>query len=139
MSTTITANTAPLKRAATERPQRRRVMRTKAVSTRRGEEHEEMIQKKLQRATKSFEMPDSTFMTAGYKPQQVEDPIMDESLNRLRIKQEDIVSIANNEDNSFANLQKSLRQRGCVTNGFLQENLHLYVQHVKSVKGGQAA
>ena len=64
----------------------------------------------------------------------MEDPLMEESMNRLRVKEEDIVSIVNNEDDSFRKLQQSLRKRGCVTNGFLQENLHLYVQHVKDIK-----
>ena len=115
-------------------------MRSKTVSTRRGEEQEERMQRKLQRATKSFELPQraSTFNSACRR-EDVVDAIMEESMNRLRVREEDIVSIVNNEDDSFRKLQQSLRKRGCVTNGFLQENLHLYVQHVRHVKGGMAA
>ena len=116
-------------------------MRSKTVSTRRSEEQEEIKQRRMKRSTRSFELPPraATF----HQETSVEDPLMEESMNRLRVKEEDIVSIVNNEDDSFRKLQQSLRKRGCVTNGFLQENLHLYVQHVRNVKvrqqGGMAA
>lgn len=38
------------------------------------------------------------------------------------------------EDEAFRVLKQSLRQRGCVTNAFLKENVHLYIQHVKQVR-----
>jgi hypothetical protein len=38
------------------------------------------------------------------------------------------------DDEAFRNLKKSLRQHGCVTNGFLKENVHFYVRHVKDVR-----
>lgn len=120
-------------------------MRSTAVSTRRGEEQDEILQRRLNRATKSSELPQraAPFSTPKQQLPEVEDPLMEESLERLRVREEDIVGIVNNEDDSFRKLQHTLRKRGCVTNGFLQENLHLYVQHVKEVKvrqqGGMAA
>jgi hypothetical protein len=54
-------------------------------------------------------------------------------MNSLGYSQEDIISILN-EDDEFRILQRSLRQRGCVTNGYLKENIHFYVLHVKETR-----
>lgn len=35
---------------------------------------------------------------------------------------------------NFRNLQMALRRRGCVTNTYLQMNVHKYVQHVRNKK-----
>lgn len=40
-------------------------------------------------------------------------------------------------DANFRRLKESLRSRGCVTNGYLQQNMHRYVQHVRSVKAAR--
>ena len=51
----------------------------------------------------------------------------------LSYTHQDIESIVL-EDEAFQVLKKSLRQKGCVTNAYLKENVHLYVQHVKQVR-----
>jgi hypothetical protein len=38
------------------------------------------------------------------------------------------------DDENFRKLQASLRSRGCITNGYIQQNLHKYVQHVRVAK-----
>lgn len=57
----------------------------------------------------------------------------DEAMKLLAFSQEDVVSIAE-DDQAFRTLKASLRQRGCVTNTYLYENLHHYVRHIKDVR-----
>jgi len=121
------------------------LMRSNTVSTRRREEQEERRRKKRGlRPTKSFpEKREQQQQQQPYVPkraltQQEVDFIFEQSLNALRVTKEDMVSIVNNEDDSFRKLQQSLRKRGCVTNGFIKESMHLYVQHMKHVKAARS-
>jgi len=45
----------------------------------------------------------------------------------LRFSQHDVESMAM-DNQAFHRIQKSLKQRGCVTNAFLSQSLHLYVK-----------
>lgn len=60
------------------------------------------------------------------------DSVFDADMQKLSYSNSDALAIVN-EDEAFRNLKASLRKRGCVTNGYLKENFHFYVQHVKAV------
>jgi hypothetical protein len=70
----------------------------------------------------------SAFAESDDEEDRFQDP-----LNNLGYSQKDIISILN-EDEAFQVLKRSLRQRGCVTNGYLKENIHFYVMHVKETR-----
>lgn len=57
-------------------------------------------------------------------------------LSHLIYTDRDLLSITN-EDEAFRTLKESLRQRGCVTNGYLRQNLHFFVKHVKDVRANR--
>ena len=42
------------------------------------------------------------------------------------------------DEDNFRRLKASLRSRGCVTNAYLQQNMHKYVQHVRSKKAARS-
>jgi len=71
------------------------------------------------------------FQAVGYEEETSKDlGIFEEPMHDLHYSVEDVVNIVA-DDRSFRALQKKLRQRGCVTNTFLQQNLHFYVRNLK--------
>jgi hypothetical protein len=50
-----------------------------------------------------------------------------EPMSRLSYTQADIEGICD-DDHAFRHMKHQLRQRGCVTNMFLRQNVHLYVK-----------
>ena len=53
-----------------------------------------------------------------------------ESMSQLCYSQNDIQKIVNN-DETFRHMKLLLRDRGVVTNSFLRQKIHLYVNHVR--------
>jgi hypothetical protein len=51
----------------------------------------------------------------------------------LRFTQGDILKVAM-DDQTFQSLKDGLRKRGVITNNYLRENLHFYVQHIKELE-----
>lgn len=51
----------------------------------------------------------------------------------LQYSQNDILKVAM-DDETFQRLKNGLRKRGVITNNYLRENLHFYVQHIKKVE-----
>ncbi|CAB9526030.1 expressed unknown protein [Seminavis robusta] len=68
---------------------------------------------------------------------QEEGPLFEKEKAALSYTDRDIQSIIM-EDEAFRNLKASLRQRGCITNNYLKENVHFYVRHVKQVRQRRA-
>jgi len=59
-------------------------------------------------------------------------------LRALQYSQADVLSMVVQEEDSFQSLKASLRKRGCVTNSYLKENMHFYIQHCKHVQRAKA-
>ena len=97
----------------------------------------------LPRAAKSFDIARpaldgfSSMLPASFQdklaPPRFKDDKFEKDMEILAYTHHDVLSVVS-EDEAFRNLKKSLRQRGCVTNGYIKENFHFYVQHVKEVK-----
>ena len=54
----------------------------------------------------------------------------------LQFTQGDIMKVAM-DDRTFQSLKDGLRKRGVITNNYLRENLHFYVQHIKQVEAAR--
>ena len=61
-----------------------------------------------------------------------------EELKEMRVKNRDLLMLASN-DQAFRAVKQSLKGMGCVTNGYLQQSLHFYLQHTKEVNQRLAA
>ena len=70
------------------------------------------------------------------QPQDTTSSRFQSELTDLTCSQQEVLSILQ-DDAAFQTLKTSLRQRGCVTNGYLKENFHFYVQHVKAVRAAR--
>lgn len=72
----------------------------------------------------------NTSMSDPYDDETI-DYMMD-ALDEMACTQADVPDLI--DDDNFRQLQQSLRNRGCVTNTYIQQNMHKYVKHVRSVK-----
>ena len=54
-------------------------------------------------------------------------------IDQFRFSESDIKSLLIDDD-AFRTLQRSLRERNCATNLYLEQTMHCYIKHVKEIR-----
>ena len=95
--------------------------------------HNDALNKSGRRNIQPSRSFDVAFLTRSQAPKDSYDGPFQAEMNHFQCSEQEVLSILQ-DDAAFRTLKASLRKRGCVTNGYLKENFHFYVQHVKTAR-----